>query len=46
MGRDGNGGEVNKEAHGIRLGDEERNDWLRLIRSQKIRPRGVMAQTP
>ncbi len=30
----------------IRLTDEQRLDWLRLIRSQNIGPRGIMAQTP
>jgi len=31
---------------GFRLSDEERLDWLRLIRSSQIGPRGIMAQTP
>jgi hypothetical protein len=26
--------------------DEQRLDWLQLIRSQNIGPRGIMAQTP
>jgi hypothetical protein len=30
----------------IRLTDEQRLDWLRLIRSQNVGPRGIMAQTP
>jgi hypothetical protein len=30
----------------IRLTDAQRLDWLRLIRSQNVRPRGIMAQTP
>jgi hypothetical protein len=30
----------------IRLTDEQRIDWLRLIRSQNVGPRGIMAQTP
>jgi hypothetical protein len=30
----------------IRLTDEQRLDWLRLIRSQNVEPRGIMAQTP
>ncbi|MGO9399113.1 MAG: hypothetical protein ACLP19_14910 [Xanthobacteraceae bacterium] len=30
----------------VRLTDEQRIDWLRLIRSQNIGPRGIMAQTP
>jgi gluconate kinase len=46
MGRDHNGGDVNKPAQDIRLSDEQRLDWLRLIRSQNIGPRGIMAQTP
>jgi len=28
------------------LSDAERIDWLRLIRSDHIGPRGIMAQTP
>jgi hypothetical protein len=39
-------GEVNGTTQGIRLSDEQRLDWLRLIRSQSIGPRGIMAQTP
>jgi hypothetical protein len=31
---------------GVRLTDEQRLDWLRLIRSENIGPRGIMAQTP
>jgi hypothetical protein len=31
---------------GTALGDEERIDWLRLIRSEHIGPRGIMAQSP
>jgi hypothetical protein len=30
----------------FRLGDEQRIDWLRLICSQNVVPRGFMAQTP
>jgi hypothetical protein len=30
----------------FRLTDEQRIDWLRLIRSQNVGPRGIMAQTP
>jgi hypothetical protein len=30
----------------IRLTDEQRLDWLQLIRSQNVGPRGIMAQTP
>jgi len=31
---------------GVRLTDEERLHWLRLIRSENVGPRGIMAQTP
>jgi DprA-like N-terminal HHH domain len=31
---------------GVRLTDEQRLDWLRLIRSDNVGPRGIMAQTP
>jgi hypothetical protein len=31
---------------GVRLADDERLDWLRLIRSENVGPRGIMAQTP
>jgi len=31
---------------GVRLTDDQRLDWLRLIRSDNIGPRGIMAQTP
>jgi DprA-like N-terminal HHH domain len=31
---------------GVHLTDEQRIDWLRLIRSQNVGPRGIMAQTP
>jgi len=40
------GGDVNEVPHGVRLTDEQRIDWLRLIRSQNVGPRGIMAQTP
>ena len=40
------GGDVNEGTHAIRLTDEQRIDWLRLIRSQNVGPRGIMAQTP
>jgi hypothetical protein len=29
-----------------RLNEEQRIDWLRLIRSENVGPRGIMAQTP
>jgi hypothetical protein len=38
-------GRVN-EGTAIHLTDEQRLDWLRLIRSQNVGPRGIMAQTP
>jgi hypothetical protein len=28
------------------LTDSQRLDWLRLIRSENVGPRGIMAQTP
>jgi hypothetical protein len=31
---------------GVVLTDEQRLDWLRLIRSENVGPRGIMAQTP
>jgi DNA processing protein len=34
---------VNKPTHGVRLTDEQRLDWLRLIRSQNIGPRTFRA---
>ncbi|MGZ5842835.1 MAG: hypothetical protein ACXWJ8_13005, partial [Xanthobacteraceae bacterium] len=46
----GCGAEVNDRkgnkvsGQGVRLTDEQRIDWLRLIRSQNIGPRGIMAQ--
>ena len=40
------GGEVSEGTEAIRLTDEQRIDWLRLIRSQNVGPRGIMAQTP
>ena len=33
-------------AGGVRLTDAQRLDWLRLIRSENVGPRGIMAQTP
>jgi hypothetical protein len=40
------GGRVNDSRGAVQLSDEQRIDWLRLIRSQNIGPRGIMAQTP
>jgi len=37
---------VETKADGLRLSDEQRLDWLRLIRSENVGPRGIMAQTP
>jgi hypothetical protein len=31
---------------GVKLSDEQRLDWLRLIRSDNIGPRGIMAYVP
>jgi hypothetical protein len=33
-------------ADSVRLTDDQRLDWLRLIRSDNVGPRGIMAQTP
>jgi hypothetical protein len=41
----GQGGDVS-EGNGIQLSDEQRLDWLCLIRSDNVGPRGIMAQTP
>jgi hypothetical protein len=40
------GGEVSERSESVHLTDEQRLDWLRLIRSQNVGPRGIMAQTP
>jgi hypothetical protein len=37
------GGGVSDGTEPIRLTDEQRLDWLRLIRSQNVGPRGIMA---
>jgi hypothetical protein len=42
----GAGLSVGAREDGIRLTDEQRLDWLRLIRSENVGPRGIMAQTP
>jgi hypothetical protein len=42
----GIGGCVAEREQGVHLTDEQRLDWLRLIRSQNVGPRGIMAQTP
>jgi hypothetical protein len=36
---------VSEGKGGVRLTDEQRLDWLRLIRSQNIGPRGISQQT-
>ena len=38
------GGDVSSDS--VRLSEEQRLDWLRLIRSDNVGPRGIMAQTP
>jgi DNA processing protein len=35
-----------KTSDATHLTDEQRIDWLRLIRSDNVGPRGIMAQTP
>jgi hypothetical protein len=30
----------------MKLSPDQRLDWLRLIRSENVGPRGIMAQTP
>src|SRR5271168_5566037 len=37
------GGDVNETRHGVSLTDEQRLDWLRLIRSQNVGPRTFRA---
>jgi hypothetical protein len=37
---------VSDSKDGVRLSDEQRVDWLQLIRSENVGPRGIMAQTP
>jgi DNA processing protein len=37
------GGEVSEKTYGVRLSDEQRIDWLRLIRSQNVGPRTFRA---
>lgn len=31
---------------GLQLSDAQRFEWLRLLRSERVGPRGIMAQTP
>ena len=38
------GGDVSSDS--VRLSQEQRLDWLRLIRSDNVGPRGIMAQAP
>jgi hypothetical protein len=40
------GGELSEGGKGVNLTDEQRLDWLCLIRSQNVGPRGIMAQPP
>ena len=42
----GVGGDVSEDGKAVHLSDEQRLDWLRLIRSQNVGPRGIMAQMP
>jgi DNA processing protein len=37
---------VSADNKAVQLTDEQRIDWLRLIRSPNVGPRGIMAQTP
>ena len=37
---------MNNTQNPTHLTDEQRIDWLRLIRSDNVGPRGIMAQTP
>ncbi|MEI7806300.1 MAG: hypothetical protein WCI56_13330 [Hyphomicrobiales bacterium] len=37
---------MNGESNGVRLTDEQRLDWLRLMRTENVGPRGIRAQTP
>jgi hypothetical protein len=36
----------NETQQTVHLGDATRIDWLRLIRSDRVGPHGIMAQTP
>ena len=36
----------NNTQNNTHLTDEQRIDWLRLIRSDNVGPRGIMTQTP
>jgi hypothetical protein len=37
---------ANIESENVGLTDEQRLDWLRLIRSDNVGPRGIMEQPP
>jgi DNA processing protein len=37
---------MDSKTPGTTLTDAQRVDWLRLIRSDNVGPRGIMAQTP
>jgi hypothetical protein len=38
--------DISMDASNTTLTDAQRIDWLRLIRSDNVGPRGIMAQTP
>jgi len=40
----GSGGVSGELRTGVRLSDEQRLDWLQLIRTENIGPRGIRAQ--
>jgi hypothetical protein len=42
----GTGNVDTKTSQTTHLTDAERIDWLRLIRSDRVGPHGIMAQTP
>jgi hypothetical protein len=44
LAKQAHGGEVSERSDGVQLTDEQRIDWLRLIRSSNVGPRGIMAQ--
>ncbi len=37
----GRGGDVSEGSEGVQLTDKQRIDWLRLIRSPNVGPRGI-----
>jgi hypothetical protein len=42
----GGAGEPQPKPAGQPLSEAQRFDWLRLLRSESVGPRGIMAQTP